>query len=52
MKLNEIMDISAKIKEKISELEMTRGLERDFFNDLISQHGPEHVQKMLEEINI
>lgn len=52
VKLGEMRDISERIKEKVSELEMTRSLERDFLNDLISQHGPEHVQKMLEEIKI
>jgi len=51
-KLNEIQNISQQIKDKLSELEGTRISERIYLNDLINEHGLEHVQKMLEEIKI
>ncbi len=51
-KIIEIQSISQKIKDKLSELEGTRISERIFLNDLVNQHGPEYVKKMLEEIKI
>lgn len=51
-KLSEIQYISQQIKDKLSELEGTRISERIYLNDLINEHGLEHVQKMLEEIKM
>ena len=51
-KLSEIQSISQQIKDKLSELEVTRISERVFLNELVNRHGSEYVQRMLEEIKI
>lgn len=49
-KLNEIQEISKKIKAKLSELESIRNEEKKYLDSLIEEHGNEYVQNMISEI--